>query len=302
MSLSEEIKEYFFENFEEIKDNKFHFLSRLYLWNQDPKSYEYLQAFKADYFVPKIKDKLYSRIQNSTDSKKKVEVLRAPYFKKYDQLIFINRVIFHLLFAKNIFGNDLRDMLYGFYDKQTLDSLEKDLLADRQAIAMLSTHAINFIYLYNKFIKQNENIDVNLFYEIGQTGYDLKDKTQMKYLIYLYTHCIIGESLFYFRNITGDTKQVYIKMLQYLEYLISNYYFLICLDNKFEFLVCCKIMNYQTSLKNIIESEAGVSIADNGKYIVDRCNLNPQSKGFNTSEHRNVLYILSNAEYKPLFK
>jgi hypothetical protein len=85
-------------------------------------------------------------------------------------------------------------------------------------------------------------------------------------------------------------------MLDELETVISDNYTAINMDNKFEFLVCCKLAGKQSSLESEIFAEAEYSVSEDGTFIVDRHNSNPQTANstLDLSEHRNVLFIMAN--------
>jgi hypothetical protein len=116
---------------------------------------------------------------------------------------------------------------------------------------------------------------------------------------YMLTHAIIGESNFYSNKITRH-KKIYEQIIIELEKLIGDNYFQLALDVKFEFLVCCEICNYSSSLKNLILAEADRSLADNGNFLISRLN---DSRGFLTrnlldAEHRNTLYIMATSKHR----
>ena len=125
--------------------------------------------------------------------------------------------------------------------------------------------------------------------------YDLSDPIQLQLYIYLYTHCVIGESHFYAHAIPERYLPVYRQMLDELETVIEKRFTEINLDNKFEFLVCCRLVGKESSLTRRIDDEAHKSISTEGNFIVDRHNTNPQSANTTLalSEHRNALYIMA---------
>jgi hypothetical protein len=210
-------------------------------------------------------------------------------------------VLFRITFLKNIYGLDCRSFLYTVASKEELDKLCSDLLQDTEAMAILSTHAVNFIYLYQRVISERGEVPVETMFEIAKY-YKRDDNIHLQLFIYLYTHCIIGETQFYYRHIPEADKPLYVKMVQELENLIDERFYDINLDNKCEFLVCAKIVGYKTHLEPRIFAEAEQSVSENGKFLVDRHNNNPQTDNItlDKSEHRNVLYIMANRDFTPL--
>jgi len=91
-------------------------------------------------------------------------------------------------------------------------------------------------------------------------------------------------------------------MIHELEEVITDNYADINLDNKFEFLVCARILGYQPKLLERINDEAVGSVSAEGMFLIDRQNNNPQAKNtsFEKSEHRNILFLLSQTPYQPL--
>ena len=79
-----------------------------------------------------------------------------------------------------------------------------------------------------------------------------------------------------------------------MEQIIKDSYFRISLDMKFEFIVCCQILDYKSELEGIIEGEAERSLSSSGNFLVDTHNAWIHGFGhkFARSEHRNVLYLM----------
>jgi hypothetical protein len=168
---------------------------------------------------------------------------------------------------------------------------------------MLSSQAINFLYTWAQLNDENEaQLSPERFLSVGQAAYDHSNKLHLQLLMYLYTHCIIGATHFYHRGIPIKQRETYDVMIRELETILEDYYQVINLDNKFEFLVCAAILDYPTKSLERITEEAEHSLAKKGHFLVDRHNTNPQSnnEGFERSEHRNTLFILGNSPYRPL--
>jgi hypothetical protein len=306
MDLSNNIYRYYLEHFDELSfEKKFHFVSRNYLWTRETSD---LLADMQDTFTcngniaEAIQQLVSSAAASPVHGSKNAAELRLPYFQKYPLLKPAVLALFRITFAKTVYGIDARNVLEDFFEATELERLAQELLADRQATAILSTHAINFLYLYSRVVVETELFDPVDFLDIGRQSYDTSDKTQLQLLIYLYTHCIIGESMFYYRLIPSKQKDTYLVMLQELEQLIINRYEDINLDNKFEFLVCAKLLGANSMLHDRINEEAAKSLSDQGYYLIDRHNNNPQidNVSLDKSEHRNILCILANKPFSPI--
>ena len=309
-NISNDIRQYYLNNLQQLPaDKQFHFASRLYLWNQSSDCRQLLDSLRADFTAkgqPRVAlEQIIAQAKTSpVHGSKNAAELRRPYFEAYPMLKTYVSVLFRIHFLKLIYGIDARQMLFELFDRQDLEQLKHDLLADAQALAILSTHAINFLYLYERSVKQDEmGLPVARFLEIGHTQYDKANKLHLQLLVYLYTHCIIGESLFYGRKLPTANLGLYQTMLQELEQLITSHYDDINLDNKCEFLVCARIagLNFD-ELQSKIFAEAGQSISADGTFLVDKHNNNPQTTNadLDKSEHRNVLFIMANADFRPL--
>lgn len=307
--MEQKVNNYYQKHFDSLHFSKqFHFASRLWLWSQDPDAANFLKdarsKFCGDGTPEGIKAVLQGIIDNqgATFGTKNAAAQRAPYFAKYPLLPRILPLLFRLLFIESIYGIDARDTLADFVDLEEAEALTQALLQDAEATAILSTHASNFLYLWNRFYKRDEDaFPIERLYEIGQTQYDLNDHTQLQLYVYLYTHCIIGESIFYKRAIPEDKLPVYRKMAAALEATLEERYDDVNLDNKYETLVSQMICGTEPRLKSEVDDEAAQSFAPDGDFIIDKFNNNPQKDNITLekSEHRNVLCIMSGRPFTP---
>ncbi len=300
-SLSNSIYKHYTDNFESLPfDKQLHFASRLFLWSEDEFGATQLAklrpAVTADEHADVAIREVYAHGQETIHhGSKNAAELRAPYFKKYPQLRTLAMVLFRLTFLETIYGIDARQTLYELFDKAEIESLLNSLLADTEALAILSTHAVNVLYLYNRVVlKDDTALNPDQFLQLGPQIYDLTNPIELQLYIYLYTHCIIGESKFYARQLPEHYLSTYQQMTRELEDTMDANFESINLDNKFEFLVCCKLVGHESTLAQRIENEAKASVSTDGMYLIDRHNNNPQTANttLDLSEHRNVLYLL----------
>ena len=307
--MFEKINTYYWGHLNNLSFAKqFHFASRQWLWDQDEKAAHFLanarQSFCGDNppeLVEKILEDIVANLSPDFGSKN-AAAERAPYFAKYPLIKKVLPLLFRLLFIETIYGIDGREHLYKFVSKEELKQLKDDLLKDDKALAILSTHASNFLYLYHRFLlKSEQGFDIEKLYTVGKQNYDLNNRTHLQLYIYLYTHCIIGESLFYKRQIPRDKQETYQKMCQDLESILQSEFENINLDNKFEILVCFKICGYQSEIAKRISEEAEKSWSPDGDYLIDTHNNNKQVDNvtLEKSEHRNVLAIISDRDFNP---
>jgi len=303
MELADKIHAYYLHNFSELPvDKQFHYASRLSSWNDDEQCQKYLDELRTN-IIPENKpvtDFLKDIIENLPNNVMNAAEARAPYFAKYPDVRGLMLALFRVRHMLYIYNVDARRELVAIKPYDELHGLAVKLSQDEDALRILSTYAINYIYLVEHILFDVHSgvINIESMYKLGDI-YKIENKDQILLLIYLYTHCIIGESNFYERGVLPDRKQVYIKMLDYMEDLISQNYENINLDNKLEFLVCCRILNFNSKLFDKIYDECLQSISTNGTFLVDTINKAGQTKktSFADSEHRNVLFIMSTTPY-----
>jgi hypothetical protein len=301
--FSNSVLAYYIAHFGELNEvNQFHFVSRLYLWNQDPWAKEQIDRLKPYFTCNNDPEKALIEVFKYEPGIENINALEArrPYFEKYSDLRGFNRVFFKANFLNSIYGIDIDEFIAKNFDVNAMGILAKNLLNDPKAITILSTHAVNYLYFYKLFIKHDySQFEPSYFIDMANKYYDdgLKQDLQLK--IYLYTHCIIGEANFYCRSVNANA---YLKILSELEIIIERNFKDINLDNKFEFIVCARILGQKSRLAERIYGEAERSVSSNGGFVIDVHNSNPQvsRSDINRSEHRNILLIMSSEEYKPL--
>lgn len=300
-TLASAIRSHYLTHFDRLpQDKQFHFVSRLSSWTEDEQATALLDKLKPTLVTSDIKQDLHDLITNPPLAKVNAAERRQPYFERYPQLRGYMLALFrvrHLLFHYHI---DVRETLLELIPKDTLYELSVRLQNDSEAVAILSTYAINYIYLVEDILYPRDSKIIESFarsvIDISKTYSQTPEDSLL--LIYLFTHCIIGASNFY-QSPVHDT--LYTDMLTMLEKLISEHFDAINLDNKFEFLVCCRLTSFNTNLTDIIDQEAQQSISPEGTFLIDTLNHAGQKNktSFGDSEHRNVLYIMSQQRFLP---
>lgn len=305
MDLSLRVRHYYLEHFEELPfDKQFHFATRLHSWNNDPDCGSLLEKLQPKIVkdVSSLKTDLEQLINNPPTAKINAAEQREQYFQRYPELRGLMLALFRVRHLLTIYDIDVRDALLAIYPLEKLRELSSTLRADDDALRILSTYAINYIYLVDCILYPEDApaIPIDRLYHLAD-AYDTSDPQQVQLMVYFYTHCIIGETNFYDREIVDDQRAIYTAMLARLDNLIQDNYDHINLDNKLEFLVCCRILGYETPLFQRIETECEQSVSREGTWVVDTLNTLAQSNktSFIDSEHRNVLFIMSQAPYHP---
>lgn len=305
MQLSQQIRDYYFAHFDEMDFlGQFHFASRLATWNNDAEARGIIEQFKVR-VAPNAEQALLQVIELSTSPPTlQINALasRQPYFDAYPYLQGLHLALFRLRHLKFIYDIDLTEDFLNTYPKDKLLEIARTLEEDDGALLVLSTFAINCIFLIRYILYptgSSEPFVKHVYNLAGSVDHDTPEAIQL--LIYLYTHCIIGDTNFYNRPVSNENIPIFTTMLDDLSSVIRDNYDQIHLDNKFEYLVSCRILNYSPDpeIESAIYKEAEKSLSDKGTFLIDRHNTFPQQMrtSFNTSEHRNVLYIMSCSSY-----
>ncbi len=306
--LSNSIFAYYAGNLRRLSEDKqFHFASRLYLWDRQPGMHEVVEKLRLWFTADGNTQEALLQVRRLANKypdlgSQNALGLRQPYFRQYPEITEYLPILLKVLYLRTVYGIDAHSELELLVPMHDLRSFTERLLADNKAIAVLSTQAINYLYLWAQLSEEHEAlIDPKQFLAIGRTGYARDNALQLQLLIYLYTHCIIGASQFYHRPVPDAHRSTYLAMVDEMEQLLHTHFETINLDNKFEFLVSSLVLGRKSPFTARIMDEAEQSISPDGIFLIDRKNNNPQAKNtsFDKSEHRNVLYIMSTTSFQP---
>lgn len=285
---------------------KFHMASRLFLWSQDQAPGAWLTDMQQEWTIGEHASTLellrYMSKKKPTGERPRNSLqLRRPFLEKYPMLGFSNPVLSKIHFLATIYGQDFSNYFFQLFPEQKIRQLARDLIQDEQALMVLSTYAINFLY-FLRYDILHEDIPADTLLDIATRHTPESDPDLIQLSIYFYTHCILGESRFYYRTIQQNKLPMYQQMLAECEKLIVKNFDYVHLDNKLEFLVCTRILRTSSSLEERIYAEVAGSLSSEGSFLVDQVNKFPQihRTTLETSEHRNVLFLLSLSNYSPI--
>lgn len=304
MDLAQNIQNYYFDHIAELpNDKQFHYATRIGAWFGDERAHALLHNLRKD-IIPEgtsLQDVFSEILHRPQTGTRNAHARREPYFDRFPELYGVHLALFRLRHMNTVYGLDAREDFFAVYSEPSLRALCDRLMQDADAVRVLSTFAVNTLYLTHGSALKDNLFPRDELYAIGSRGYDLAKRDDIQLFIYLYTHCIIGESNFYAQPIHPDALPVYMTMLEKLETVIEGAYEQINLDNKLEFLVCARICDFRTNLSERIYAECEASISPEGMFIIDVHNKNIQQDrmSFEKSEHRNVLYLMSTASYSP---
>ena len=309
MQLSQSIKASYFQHLTDLSVQKqFHFCTRIAAWEGNQVALDHLATLRP-HFVPEpyneetMGAELMKIIIAPPAVTANAQNLRQTYFDKYPALRGLDNALFRVRHLLSVYGIDARGALLQTIPRDVLLNVKTTLLSDDEALRTLSTYAINYIYLLERIVLQHTDaysIDLDHLYQLGK-NHELTDPQQLQLYLYLYTHCVIGETNFYTRHVPEELLSTYRYMVAALESVIEANFANINLDNKLEFLVCCQIVGLPSKLAARIYQECDQSLSDEGNFLIDKLNNNAQAdrSSLAGSEHRNVLYIMSQTGYNP---
>jgi hypothetical protein len=300
-NISNTIFDYFVQHFAELTlDKQLHFASRLGLWRKDTTCLALVEQLRSRILPTGDVGDTLRGIYDGTllplrPGSSNALSIRTPYFERYPRLRQASTVLYWANLLDSLYGTEARSKIEDIISGEELTKLYDELSEDSDAIAILSTHAINFMYLYQRYMQQNIILpDMTLYKDITASyPYDLSDPVQLQLYIYLVAHCVIGESLFYTQTIQANRQIDLHPLLGGVENTIEQRFDMVNLDNKFEFLVCCKLVAYTSRLESRIMEEATTSASSVGLYLVDHPSRQSAYTSFGNSEHRNALYIMA---------
>ena len=91
---------------------------------------------------------------------------RKAAFLKYEKLPLYNALLFKTVFCDSVYDLDIRPYIRKYVTDKDFINLFNDLIEDKDAICLLSTHAINYFYLLkNYFIPLSSSAFFLLFGE-----------------------------------------------------------------------------------------------------------------------------------------
>lgn len=294
-AVVQRVKQYYDDNQHRLPlGRRFHYNSRMYLHTGDDLYRKNLDLLRDQW----AKDTAwYSRqcqaIPSLPYTEPKLDMekrYRKDSYKKHYKITHYNRVFFKALFQEKIYQDkvNLKDYLVVKDVKQVRDNL----IQDREALLILSTAAVNYIYGCNYFL-ESDPLNPEIILLAGETPVELAYMDYLHAKIYFYTHAIIGASRFYTEEIQSY-KEKYVEILHRLENIVTENFKLVSLDQKFEVLVCAKLLGIESSIREAVAQEAVKSLSRKGDFFVDRFNKCRNRKNtFAKSEHRNVLGIMA---------
>lgn len=281
-------REYYYQHFSELNpDKKFHFATRIKNYFKVSDFDEYLRNNQPSANLAEIfADNDFSKVNNYS--------LRKPFFEKYDGIYGIEAALFRVHHLLMEYGLDTRAEFLKICPRDKLYRLADGLLADPAALKILSTWAVNVIYLTEELFPRNEDT----IRRMGEWALGLKKSSiDPTLLSYLYTHIFLCESGFYSKDVLESKNLKLLKrLLAECAEAIKDNIDTISLDAAIEFLVCCNMAG--VDYPKLRTKIAGIcnDFKKDAPYLINyRHDKTPNSYFYtlNGAEHINVLYIMS---------
>ncbi len=286
------VKEYYYEHFDELEPKKqFHFATRMKNYFGVHDFDEFLKNNQPDTnLVHVFENNDYSKVHNFTE--------RKPFFEKYSGLYGIEAALFRVHHLLKEYNLDKRNDFLRLYSKEKLYKLADNLLRDEEALKVLSSWAINTIYLTEELFPRGNNAVGLLAGWALNTDFGDLDPTLS---VYLYTHIVICASGFYTNNLRNSEDFDRLKgLIKKADDLVMKNIETISLDACVEFLVCCNMLdvNYKNTRNkiNLICNE----FRKDQPYLVNYRRNRKSGSYFcslNGAEHINALYIMSGLDH-----
>ena len=275
------VRDYYTAHFDELAPAKqFHFATRIKNWFQTNEFDSFIAANEPDHnLTPILSNDDYSRVN--------FYEVRKPFFEKYQGLYALEATLCRVLHLLSEYNVDLRNDFLNLYGgKEKLYALCDALRADNEAFFTLTTFPVNVLALTEELFPRG----IDIYSEMLEKALANEQGIMS---IYLFTHIMLCESLFYRKKDLAH-RELYLRALEYCDGVIAKNYADISLDMKFEFLVCANMVDYEAKTTDQIRTEAD---ANKNNYIMDP--RKPERLNtFDGSEHRNVLYIMSGLDVK----
>ena len=287
--------EYYWSIFEKLsRQTRFHFLSRTYLIANDERSGRMLQAMYDQQLKDMSQEDCFQYLMGYLDySNKKIVPERRAYLKRYPQMRSFSRDAFTVLFAKRLWGIDMKDVFFQRWPKNNVETIVHTLLNDTEAILELRTYALNFLHLYTHFFKPDDHASLLIqMYDVISNNWKarLLQTNGLRDLTYFVTHQIINDSLFYTRAIPSEHIHVHQDFLKRLSTDLTELpIHMLTVDCLCERALCYRLLDLKSANHDRVLAYVSQQKSSRGNYLIQ-----PGIEDtLGHAEHRNVLYYLA---------
>lgn len=294
--VADRVYEYYAANQGKLSEKaRFHFWSRIWLWTGSKESRDALNELEDWFFSENRWQKLWLTDDAELKRNNLLDGARRHLFKKYPRLLAYERLAFAVMFARTVYGRDGLAQASGLKGIEKVTEYHGMLRGDVRGTALLSSYAVNYLLLSQVFWPEqvSERASLSYFLETARSAYLWSDPVELHLCLYLITHAILCDSLFY-EHVIEKASSEHEQLFGLAEDLLNQYYNAVSMDIKFEMLVCARLCGYEPAVRDRIESEAKESLAEDGAYITDGLYIRKGMKdSMQHAEHRNVLAIMA---------
>lgn len=200
---------------------------------------------------------------------------RQEIYLRHRGCIVAEQILIRGHYGKILFGLEPN---YELLDKSIISKLNKD----ENAVAILSTSAVNALIYARKILNYRGIVTTNKLVEIGR----MIPSTLINRKIYFYTHLVIAESLFYTQEVESAIAKILKQSLMDLEKMVVAYFGEVTVDAKLEFLLAAKMVGWVPSIFDEVMADIENKIRANG-IVTDP----KKGDSLVEAEHRNMLYL-----------
>lgn len=287
--MYEQIYRTYRTRFDELSPEKqFHFASRLKLACEDVWAAKQIEKLRPTILAVDSATRLHSmRKLQPNVAQLNAANLRIPLFQVHPWLYSYELMLFYVLHESIHYDVDSSDEVSGALRIHDADI--ESLVADATILASLSTYLVNTYYLHTRLISKSESlIPIDIIRNALQTELPENDNAKLK--VYLLTHCILGETLFYARAIPSDVSAYYQEIGALLAQLTESTWGNLSIDAKLEAGYCLTMLGIHSAVPEKALSSAQGAYSHTKGFITDE--RMPHKNSLEWAEHRNVLYLM----------
>jgi hypothetical protein len=262
----------------------FHFVNRLSSWTSDPEASQVLQRFTPN--PSETHSILAELLTHRAEDNPTINLseLRLPYFAEYPWLYGLELALFQMRHWYIEYNVDTRAYFHNHSDFAVWDASIAKLHADMRACAILSTYAVNCIYLWYRLIHEDERV----LFTSDEPDYFSNEHTLA---VYFATHCCLAETIFYARPIPSNTLSLYRTLLKRAEAIATAHMDELSLDALLETVIAQQLCGMESPFRDIVIARATAQFDEKLGYITDP--NKPGKNDLNGAEHRNILYLMA---------
>ncbi len=262
------------KNVASLGANKYHYLLRTKIFENYPLSLSEMD----NYFGITDPDRYFDEVKQTVDQNLlKMPARRAQLAEAHEQIFLLEQFLVRHVFGQALFG------LSTFVPESYVSELAV-AAGDKNLLYSLGSPAVNALLLARLHLRASNLPDeLNLIHLLERMT---ATRDSANAFVYFATHIVIANSSFYTGTISQELRPFFVRLLQYVEPVINEFYTSLFLDPKLEYLLAGKMVGYRSRLYERIVRDAEDATAKHG-YIDDL----QKPGGIAEAEHRSMLYL-----------